>query len=630
MRRRPFRTAVALAVSALLAATFALGAAAAAPTALTGPVNSVGGTTATLTGTVNPGGAATDWWFEYGTSTSYGSKTATTTTGSGSSNIAVNASLTGLSAATTYHYRLVAKNGSGTSNGADGVFTTASPPVVVTTAATGVGPTTATLGGTVNPNGQATSWFLEYGTSTSYGSKTATANAGSGTASTAVSVAVSGLTTGRTYHFRLVATNSAGTTHGGDVTFVTAQAPSASTSAASSVTATGARLNGSVDPNGRTTTYYFEYGTTTTYGTKTSTSSAGSGTSATSVFKTVSGLKGGTTYHFRVVATSDAGTVTGADRAFTTLSPPLVNTGAADTIGATSARLSASVNPVGRSTTWYFEYGTTTSYGSRTASTSAGSGTSALTVYAVPTNLRAGVTYHFRVVATNNVGTSRGGDSVFTTTGAPAVATGPVTFTTLSLRSAEVNGTVDPHGLATTWWFEYGRTRAYGFRTAETRISAGAGTMRVSSLLQSLAPGTRWHYRLVARSSAGTSTGANASFATPPRPLDALGRPVRCTIVGTQGADVIRGTTRRDVICGLGGNDTILGRGGDDVIYGGPGADVINGGLGHDRIFGGGGNDTIHVRDGRRDAVAGGPGNDLAIVDQRLDRLTSVERRRTH
>jgi len=116
-----------------------------------------------LTGTVNPGGAATDWWFEYGTSTSYGSKTATTTTGSGSSNIAVNASLTGLSVATTYHYRLVAKNGSGTSNGADGVFTTASPPVVVTTAATGVGPTTATLGGTVNPNGQATSWFLDAG-----------------------------------------------------------------------------------------------------------------------------------------------------------------------------------------------------------------------------------------------------------------------------------------------------------------------------------------------------------------------------------------------------------------------------------------------------------------------------------
>ena len=204
-----------------------------------------------------------------------------------------------------------------------------------------------------------------------------------------------------------------------------------------------------------------------------------------------------------------------------------------------------------------------------------------------------------------------------------------MTFTSLSLTSAEVNGTLDPHGQATTWWFEFGRTRAYGFKTAELQAAAGTAPIRVSSLLQSLTPGTRWHYRLVARSAGGTSTGADASFATPPRPLDAHGRPVRCTIVGTQSADVIRGTNRRDVICGLGGNDTILGRGGNDVVYGGPGADVINGGLGRDALYGGGGNDRLHSRDGRRDAVAGGPGNDLAIYDPRLDRLTSVERRRT-
>jgi hypothetical protein len=122
----------------------------------------------------------------------------------------VSRSLTGLSAATTYHYRLVAKNASGTANGGDGLFTTASPPVVVTSPATGVGPTTATLGGTVDPNGEPTSWFVEYGTSTSYGSKSATADAGSGTAAKAVSVAVTGLTAGKTYHFRLVGTSSAG------------------------------------------------------------------------------------------------------------------------------------------------------------------------------------------------------------------------------------------------------------------------------------------------------------------------------------------------------------------------------------------------------------------------------------
>src|SRR5262249_38240703 len=162
-----------------------------------------------------------------------------------------------------------------------------------------------------------------------------------GTSSSSVSVPVTGLTAGRTYHFRLVATSSAGTTNGSDATFVTAEPPAATTSAASSITATGARLNGTVDPNTRATTYFFEYGTTTPYGSKTSSSSAGSGNSGGSVNKTINGLKAGTTYHFRVVATSDAGTVQGADRTFATLSPPTVTTGVADTIGPTSARLSA-------------------------------------------------------------------------------------------------------------------------------------------------------------------------------------------------------------------------------------------------------------------------------------------------
>ena len=155
----------------------------------------------------------------------------------------------------------------------------------------------------------------------------------------------------------------------------------------------------------------------------------------------------------------------------------------------------------------------------------------------------------------------------------PSVATGPVTFTTLSLTSARVNGTVNPRGLATTWWFEYGRTRGYGFRTA-SRPDQRHHRTPVSARLTGLTPGVRWHYRLVAQSTAGTTAGADASFATPPRPLDPLGRPVRCTIVGTQAADVLRGTSHRDVICGLGGNDMILGGRGNDVVYGGPGADT--------------------------------------------------------
>jgi len=652
-----------LVAAALAAVTIVEGAAAAAPTAITGVVSAVGGSSATVNGTVNPGGSATDWWFEYGTSVSYGSKTTTTGAGSGSVNLAVAKTLTGLTPATTYHYRLVAKSSSGTTNGGDGLFTTASPPTAVTSPATGVGPGTATLGGTVNPNGQPTTWYVEYGTSTGYGTKTATVDAGSGTSPKAVSTGVGGLAAGKRYHFRLVATSSAGTTLGADATFVTAEPPTVTTSGASSIGSTGARLNGKVDPNGRSTTYFFDYGTTTAYGSKTSSSSAGSGSSSTSISKSVTGLKPGTTYHFRLVATSDAGTVVGADRVFTTQSAPSVTTGPATAIGPSSAALGGSVNPNGRSTSWYVEYGASTTYGSRSSSLSAGSGTASLAVVATVSNLRPGVTYHFRLVATSSLGTTRGADATFVTTGAPLAATGPVSFATLSLSSARVNGTVNPRGLATAWWFEYGRTRGYGFRTVETP-AAGSADLGVSALLAGLSPGVRWHYRIVARSAGGTTAGADASFATPPRPLDPSGRPVRCTIVGTQAADLLRGTRGRDVICGLGGNDRILGGGGADVVYGGPGADTLDGGIGNDVLRGGAGNDeligrsgndrleggvgadrldggtgqdtllggagpdTLLARDGRRDVVAGGDGADVGFVDRGLDRLVSVERRR--
>jgi Ca2+-binding RTX toxin-like protein len=242
------------------------------------------------------------------------------------------------------------------------------------------------------------------------------------------------------------------------------------------------------------------------------------------------------------------------------------------------------------------------------------------------TKLKPGVTYHFRLVATNALGTTRGADATFTTTGGPSVVTGPVTFNTLSLRRARVNGIVNARGLVTSWWFEYGRTRGYGHRTAAVQIS-GSTDVPVAAMLTGLTPGTRWHYRLVAQSAAGTTAGNNASFATPLRPLDPFGRPVRCTIVGTQAADVLRGTSHRDVICGLGGNDIILGGKGNDVIYGGPGADTLNGGAGNDTLRGGPGNDTLRAREGRRDIVEGGRGNDLAFAD-RFDRLVSIERRR--
>ena len=105
---------------------------------------------------------------------------------------------------------MVASNAAGTARGADGIFTTSVAPAVVTGAATSIAPTSATLNGSVDPNGRATTWFFEYGTSTGYGTRTAVKDAGSGGSAIAVSAAVASLARGRVYHYRLVASSDAG------------------------------------------------------------------------------------------------------------------------------------------------------------------------------------------------------------------------------------------------------------------------------------------------------------------------------------------------------------------------------------------------------------------------------------
>src|SRR5207247_3582187 len=130
----------------------------------------------------------------------------------------------------------------------------------------------------------------------------------------------------------------------------TAASPTATTTAASSIGTTSAKLNGSVNPNGQSTSYYFDFGTTTSYGTKTTTKNAGSGTKSNSVSDNVSGLAAGTTYHFRLVASNASGTTLGSDQSFTTSGPPAVQTGAAQSIGPTTATLTGSVDPRGHST----------------------------------------------------------------------------------------------------------------------------------------------------------------------------------------------------------------------------------------------------------------------------------------
>lgn len=197
--------------------------------------NPVGQTTATVGGTVNPNSLdVTDCHFEYGTTTSYGSNApCSALPGSGGSPVGVSAGLTGLSPSTTYHVRLVATNSAGTTQSSDATFTTQTPPppapVVTTGSATGVGQTGATIGGTVNAGGVSTTCAVQYGTTTAYGSTAPCSSALSGSSAAPISVALSGLAPGTTYHYRVTATNVSGTTNGADATFTTQPRPTNAT-----------------------------------------------------------------------------------------------------------------------------------------------------------------------------------------------------------------------------------------------------------------------------------------------------------------------------------------------------------------------------------------------------------------
>src|SRR5476649_489520 len=97
-----------------------------------------------------------------------------------------------------------------------------------------------------------------------------------------------------------------------------ASAPAATTKAPSSIGPTTTHLNGAINPNGQATTWYFEFGTTGSYGTKTTARSAGAGAKSVNESSTISGLAAGTTYHYRIVASNASGISFGADQSFAT------------------------------------------------------------------------------------------------------------------------------------------------------------------------------------------------------------------------------------------------------------------------------------------------------------------------
>jgi hypothetical protein len=203
-------------------------------------------------------------------------------------------------------------------------------------APTAVGPHGATFNGQVVSGGLLTTYHFEYSLNGTEWTSVPTpdAVAGAEPGSIAVSQAATGLLPDTEYRVRLVSNrpNGAGTATSDEITFTTApSAPSVEETFASQIGDTGAGLAAYLNPEKAATTYYFQYGTTASYGSVAplSPAAAGGGTARVSISTAIAGLAPATTYHFRVVAQNQHGTTAGPDTTFTTLPPASDPTGRA-------------------------------------------------------------------------------------------------------------------------------------------------------------------------------------------------------------------------------------------------------------------------------------------------------------
>ena len=308
--------------------------------------------------------------------------------------------------------------------------TAAQPPTITIDAASQVTGISAIIGWTVNPNGLSTSVVLRWGTTTAYEQGSSYLLSAPVDLTLTQSNLLTGLTANTTYHYQLVATNSAGATLSPDMTFTTAAeipVPVVTINPATDVTAYSATITGSVNPKGIQTPVLIQWGTTVGYGASKWLGTVPAQNAPAPVNTTLTNLIPNTTYHCQFAASNvfNLGAVS-ADISFTTLEgpppPPTAVTGPATDITGTSATIYGDLNPNGLDTTFYFHWGTNTAFGNTTPSSWVPAQNTPINGIARSlTGLSPGTTYHYELVAINDAGAFFGGDKSFTTLSAISI-----------------------------------------------------------------------------------------------------------------------------------------------------------------------------------------------------------------
>ena len=414
----------------------------------TGAAANVTDSSADLTATINLAGDAGGFHFVWGLSQDdLTNSTPVQGAGEVSQSTAVSQTLSGLDSQTTYFYKIVADNASGstedTANHIMSFTTTPTPPGVFGTFVNAVTDTTGTVDLTVDPEGTDTSVVIRYGHTTNYGQQTGPIDFGSGTDPVEKDLEITGLTPNTAYHFDVVATNPGGTSESGDQELVTDNQVSGTPGTPVTISDSGTTFQACP------TTATIDWGDNSARQNATPSCTVGDPSS----YQLQASHTYATPGHYHVVISypeldqsnvdqfaqisqppPDGG---GSGPSPPSTSKPSAVTGAPSTTSPTAASLIGSVKPGGLATNAHFEYGLDSKYtnpgtsgpvyDSSTPSQNVGSGSSNQTVSASVSGLVPNALYHVRLVATNSAGTTFGPDATFTTPPAPAPGAPTVT-----------------------------------------------------------------------------------------------------------------------------------------------------------------------------------------------------------
>ncbi len=445
------------------------------PTVSTASVEDIYNTSAKIGGLVSDDGGAdiSDRGVYWGTSTDPESSGTKLQIGTGTG--AFYDSLTGLTSGTKYYVKAFATNSAGTAYGDETFFTTQiSLPTISTSAITELTANSARVGGDISDSGgyAITDRGIYWGTDSNPQLTGTKIEMGSGAGT--FSQTLSGLSRAVLYYVTAYATNIKGTAYGSEISFTTEpDLPVVGTSAVIEIQAYSARVGGNVSSDGGSavTERGLYWGASTdplTTGTKLILGS-GPGVFA----DTLENLDPGATYYVMAYATNGLGTSYGEELDWTTLGEePVATTLGYSDITANGVTLYGLITPGELSTTVEFEYGTSTAYGSTMTATGSPVTEDDDSVSASISGLTQETEYHFRVKATNDLGTVYGEDSTFTTV---------ITGITGSVQDVESN-TYQTIGIGFQQWMTSNlKTRKYNDGSAIPLVTSDSAWSAIDS-----------------------------------------------------------------------------------------------------------------------------------------------------